>query len=173
MDRWFSELVVLWYSSFQDLILPQETFANVFEALIWTLTTLAIGLSIGRYLIRYKTVRGLDVADVFHGVALFLLLLLTISSTIESSAPGKSLFETDLKTYLQIKTAMSCLWLISLYGIKFSFLFFYRSIFGISQLFMRAWWLVTAFTLIAFWVSLGGVIAQGGRTAQNILNASE
>ena len=58
----------------------------------------------------------------------------------------------DLARYFRMEIAVSLLFWIIIYLIKFAFLLFYRFLFGISKPFMRAWWATSAFTAVTFLV---------------------
>ena len=136
-------------------------------------TTLSIVLSIGRYYIRYQIIRGLDLADLFHGIALIILILVTISSTFVSSSLGQRLVDNKEHAYLQFRETNSCLWLVGLYSVKLSSLLFYGSIFRVLKTFTRAWGLITAFTFVTFTTSLGATIVQASQNARNLSGSGE
>ena len=155
-----------------------EHIANIQKALEWTFTSTAILLSAGRYVIRYKTVHTLDISDAFHAISLALLVALTIHYTtaypflskLASPKPGEQPHEGDQKRFLDYQVASSLVWLASVYCVKFSFLFSYRALFGVSQVFMRGWWTVVAFTFLSFWASYGSVLAECGGKIQDLFD---
>ena len=68
---------------------------------------------------------------------------------------------------LQI-TGSFLVWII-LWLVKATFLSLYRLMFGVSQSFMRAWWIVCGIIFVLFWVPIAGVLTTCGPT-QGIFN---
>jgi hypothetical protein len=64
--------------------------------------------------------------------------------------------------FLQIQSAQSILFFSCVYSIKAAFLAFYRQLFGSNEWFIRAWWLVSAFTIASYIASITGSITLCG-----------
>lgn len=58
-----------------------------------------------------------------------------------------------------LSAATNCFLYSVFWLVKLGFLLFYYRLFSTSTTFKRAWWVVLAFTLLTFWVPIGGVIA--------------
>ncbi len=126
-------------------------------------TGAGIVLTIGRYAIRLKTVKGLKADDYIHGVALVVLIAYVSTYTVMFPLNYSVEFwiaglrarpsESDLRRYFYLEIVVSLLFWIVIYLVKLVFLLFYRFLFGVSKIFMRAWWSVCAFTVAAFLVN--------------------
>ena len=123
-----------------------------------------------------------DVSDAFHAISLILLIVLTIEYTIVfpgllklviSTELGTGPTESEFKGLLSYRVVTSCVWLVSIYCVKFNFLSSYKSLFGVSQHFLRVWWAITVFTILSLWVCLGLVFAECGGRIQDSLNPCE
>ena len=102
-----------------------------------------------------------------HGCALIALFafgalytkLFPLSTSLalfaKKSGPEPSI--SDLKRFYHILLATEFMFWIVIYLVKFSFLLFYRTIFGISATFIRFWWAVFAFTFLTFWACFATV----------------
>ena len=86
-------------------------------------------------------------------------VMFPLDNSVENwhATSGRQPSVSDLRTYFHLEIALLTQFRVVIYLIKLAFLFFYRSIFGISQLFMRAWWVVTIFTLLAFLINFTAV----------------
>lgn len=67
---------------------------------------------------------------------------------VQGTRPDLTYHEWD--RYFRFEVAVSLLFWIVIYAVKFSFLMFYRDLFQVSTAFMRFWWVVVAFTLVTF-----------------------
>ena len=134
----------------------------VLQAVAWTFAGIAVALSAGRYAIRLRTGSGLHWDDLFHGLALLTLVIHHIIYTAvtpqvyDSSAhittPEANPSPADVSKFLRLKFATLMLLWITFYLIKASFLAFYRELFGVSGVFLRAWWAVIGLTFVTFWI---------------------
>ena len=130
------------------------------QVLAWVFTGSGVALTAGRYIIRLKTVKSFKADDYVHGLAVFVLLCYVSTYTVMFplnysvefwiAGTGKPPPESDVRRYFHLEIAVSTQFWVVIYLVKLAFLLFYRSIFGVSQLFMKAWWLVTVFTLLTF-----------------------
>ncbi|MCJ1389046.1 hypothetical protein MMC18_001900 [Xylographa bjoerkii] len=121
----------------------------------------AIILTAGRYAIRGWMLRKLDWDDATHLLALVVLIayvatytaMFPINYAVEDWVTGNGEMPsvTDLELYLHYEMAVWLLFWVIIYLVKFSFLLFYRSIFGVSRTFKKAWWVVIVFTFLTFW----------------------
>ncbi|KAH6672581.1 hypothetical protein B0J14DRAFT_482779 [Halenospora varia] len=133
------------------------------QVLTWTFTAAAILLTVTRYTIRLRTLhQSLQISDWIHGFGLLALIAYMITYTImfpytysmKSYIAGHipEPVESYMTRYIHLQITISFMFWVVIYSIKFSFLFFYRNIFGSSRIFMRAWWVVFAFTALTFGV---------------------
>ncbi|MCJ1286824.1 hypothetical protein MMC26_006170 [Xylographa opegraphella] len=121
----------------------------------------AIVLTAGRYAIRGWMLRKLDWDDATHLFALVVLVayvatytaMFPINYAVEDWVTGNGEMPSIgvLDLYLHYEMAVWLLFWVIIYLVKFSFLLFYRSIFGVSRTFKKAWWAVTVFTFLTFW----------------------
>lgn len=117
----------------------------------------------GRYAIRLKTIGTLKEDDYVHGLALLVLLAYVSTYTVMFplnysvefwiAGLGEQPSDTDLRKYFHLEVAVSLLFWVVIYLVKFVFLLFYRFLFGVSNGFMRAWWMVSAFTVVTFLIN--------------------
>ena len=149
------------------------------QAVQWTFTSIAIVLSVGRYYIRYRIAHTVDLSDISHAIALVFLIALTVQATMSAPLIKKLYFPNsgdeptaaDVALILRYQLSFGLTYLIALYCVKFSFLFFYRLLFGVLQSFMQAWWAVTVFTFLTFWPCLVTNLANCGGNARDRFNA--
>ena len=87
----------------------------------------------------------------------------------EGARPQPANFPELLTTYRKEETAVSILAYTSYWAVKVGFLLFYRLIFGVSEHFMKAWWIVLVATAVLYWVPIAGVLTACGAT-KNIDN---
>ncbi|MCJ1397191.1 hypothetical protein MMC11_000383 [Xylographa trunciseda] len=143
----------------------------------WGLTGVAGAFTIARYTIRGYITRWsftkwslLD--DIFHLLALVVLISHGVTNGIANDAKAQLqvLLKAQPKTseavllafyhhLYQLNTVNNCFLYSVFWLVKFSFLMFYRHLFDISTTFRKAWWCVLAFTVLTFWVPIGGVLA--------------
>lgn len=115
-------------------------------------------MTAGRYAIRFKTVKSLKADDYVHGLALVFLIGFVSTYTVEFSLDyaveswliglGEQPSEWALTRLVRLETAVDFLFWTVIYLVKIAFLLSYRILFGVSESFMRAWWAVSAFTLL-------------------------
>ena len=137
------------------------------QALLWTFTTIAILLSIGRFAIRYVTASRFYWDDASHLLSIILLIALAGTYTAgfpysariarigrkEEAAPP--LTDPFYHTYLQFRLIVTLLVFMVLWSVKATFLVFYRLLFEVSHSFVRLWWAAVALTFVSFWVCIG------------------
>lgn len=137
------------------------------DALLWTFTTIAILLSLGRFAIRYVTASRFYWDDASHLLSLLLLIALAGTYTAgfpysariariglkEEAAPP--LTDPFYHTYLQLRIVVTLLVFMVLWTVKATFLIFYRLLFEVSLTFIRVWWAAVALTFASFWVCIG------------------
>lgn len=117
-------------------------------------------MTIGRYVIRKRKLGKLYLDDYTHGFAVIVLVtyisvytkMYPLSNAVElwGLKQGPEPSKATLMTFLHLELAGEFLFWVILYSIKFSFLIFYRHIFGVSDVFSRCWLGVFVFTCIAF-----------------------
>ncbi|KAF2727298.1 hypothetical protein EJ04DRAFT_505926 [Polyplosphaeria fusca] len=140
------------------------------SAVMWTLTAFTILLTAGRYFIRFQVRHKFFADDYAH---LFALIWLIINSSISQAmfAPAEYVVKAaphhppppdKVVAFRKLQTPLSISFFISHWAVKFSFLFFYRLLFWVSQKFMRAWWCIFALTAVTFIVPIAGNITKCG-----------
>lgn len=137
------------------------------NALLWTFTTVAILLSVGRFAIRYVSASRFYWDDASH--LLSVLLLITLAGTYTAGFPYSAriariglkeeaappLTDPFYHTYLQYRLIVTLLVFMVLWSVKATFLVFYRLLFEVSQTFIQLWWAAVALTFASFWVCIG------------------
>lgn len=136
----------------------------------------AVALTVGRYVIRVQHVKKLQLDDYFHGFSLIVMLGYMITYTVMfplnysveffAAGIGPPPSNEYLNRYFHLEIAVSLLFWVVIYGIKFTFLVFYREIFGVSQIFIRIWSAVVVFTIITFWLCFISVLWACGTPVQ-------
>ncbi|KAL9576089.1 MAG: hypothetical protein Q9212_007394 [Teloschistes hypoglaucus] len=146
----------------------------VTQALLWTLTAIAIILSIGRFTIRYATAGRFYWDDASH--LLSVLLLIGLASAYTHGFPYSAriariglkkekappLSDPFYHKYLQLRLTVTLLVFMVLWSVKMTFLIFYRLLFDVSRLFIRLWWAAVALTFATFWVCIGSTFTLCG-----------
>ena len=104
--------------------------------------------------------KSLKADDYVHGLALLFLIGFVSTYTVElplvyaieswSLGLGDQPSERDLTRFFRFDITIEFLFWIVNYLVKFAFLLFYKFLFGVSKSFMRAWWVVSVFTLLTF-----------------------
>ena len=156
---------------------------EMIQALLWTLTTVAILLSAGRFTIRYITASRFYWDDASHLLSLVLLIALagTYTAGFPYSAriariglkkePAPPLTDPFYHTYLQLRVVVTLLVFMVLWTVKATFLIFYRLLFEVSNTFIRVWWVAVAFSFASFWVCIGSTFTICG-SAKDLYNFS-
>lgn len=130
----------------------------------WMSTAFSVAFTLGRYLIRYYKSKQMGWDDILNGIAvLFLLGFLGTWQIIGPPLYQQQLFQQgltsteppalDSHTILSVGIANSLLFWCTIYCVKSSFLALYWIIFNVSDSFRIAWWLVTAYTVVAFFIT--------------------
>lgn len=135
--------------------------------MLWTLTSIALVLSTGRWALRYMTAGRFYADDAAHLLSVLLLIALAatytagfpysariarITAGTESAPPLDDAFYTE---YLQLRLVVTLLVFMVLWSVKATFLIFYRLLFEVSQTFVRIWWAAVVFVFASFWVCIG------------------
>ncbi|KAL8878489.1 MAG: hypothetical protein Q9198_003707 [Flavoplaca austrocitrina] len=151
------------------------------NALLWTLTAVAIVLSVGRFTIRYVTAGQFHLDDASHLLSLLLLIGLAaayttgfpysvriarINSKQEVPPP---LTDPFYRKYLQLRLVVTLLVFMVLWSVKATFLIFYRLLFDVSRTFIRMWWAAVALVFATFWVCIGSTLTLCG-SASDLYN---
>ena len=153
------------------------------KALLWTLTTLAIILSSGRFAFRYVIASRFYWDDASHLLSVILLIALAAAYTVgfpysariariglkQEAAPP--LTDPFYHTYLQTRIVVTLLVFMVLWTVKATFLIFYRLLFEVSRTFMRVWWAAVAFVFASFWVCIASTFTICG-SARDLYNFS-
>lgn len=142
----------------------------------WTLTGVSIVLTIGRFIIRYRTRSALQWDDLTHGFALLALLVfmalytrlfpLTVELLLYSVGVGPMPSPAQLSKFFHLLVPTEIMFWVVLYAVKVTFLLLYREIFGVKKNFMRFWWAVMAYTIITFLIAFFTVFWSCGSPSQ-------
>ena len=158
-------------------------FVKQLKALLWTFTTIAIILSIGRFAIRYAIASRFYWDDASHLLSVVLLIALAgaytagfpysarIARISRKQEPAPPLTDPFYHSYLQIRTVVTLLVFMVLWTVKATFLIFYRLLFEVSRTFIRAWWAAVAFVFASFWVCIASTFTLCG-SARDLYNFS-
>ncbi|KAL9625960.1 MAG: hypothetical protein Q9204_007698, partial [Flavoplaca sp. TL-2023a] len=151
------------------------------NALLWTLTAVAIVLSVGRFTIRYVTAGRFHLDDASHLLSLLLLIGLAAAYTTgfpysvriarinsEQEVPPP-LTDPFYRKYLQLRLVVTLLVFMVLWSVKATFLIFYRLLFDVSRTFIRMWWAAVALVFATFWVCIGSTLTLCG-SASDLYN---
>ena len=144
---------------------------SILTAVSWVFTALAVVLTAARFWIRWRIIKKFSWDDGAH--LLGLLLLIVQVSTVSAAASllyatpsviegDDSHFKDTHLSFVQLNIASILATWCCLYAIKMSFLLLYHRIFRISELFIRAWWIVFATVALAFLISIAGTVTQCG-----------
>ena len=140
-------------------------------AVSWVFTTLAVLLTGSRFWIRAKIIKKFSWDDAAHLLGL-LFLLVQVSTTsaaasqlyrlryLEAGDDGR--FENEHLLFVRLNIAGVLTTWCCLYSIKMSFLLLYHRIFQISDIFIRAWWIVLAVVVLTFWILIAGSLTGCG-----------
>ena len=144
---------------------------GVLTAVSWVFTTLAVLLTGCRFWIRGKIIKKFSWDDAAH--LLGLLLLIVQVSTVSAAASqlygvetleasDDSHFENEHLLFVRLNIAGILTTWFCLYAIKLSFLLLYHRIFQVSEIFIRAWWIVLAVVILTFWILIAGSLTACG-----------
>ena len=146
------------------------------------MTGAAIMLSAGRYALRYRKAGRFFWDDAAHAVALVTLIGINIEFTVffpqiyqidaysRNQGPGPS--PSEYVRFLKFQLSVSIVWWVCMYSVKLSFLLLYRLIFAVSKRLRIAWWAITIFTLVTFWVCIAGELTACG-PSKNLFHAGK
>ncbi|KAI4100418.1 MAG: hypothetical protein LQ339_005479 [Xanthoria mediterranea] len=144
------------------------------NALLWTLTYVAIILSVGRFTIRYATAGRFHLDDASHLLSLSLLIGLAAAYTTgfpysvriarinRKEEVPPPLTDPFYRKYLQLRLVVTLLVFMVLWSVKATFLIFYRLLFDVSRTFIRMWWAAVALVFATFWVCIGSTLTLCG-----------
>lgn len=136
------------------------------------MTGIAMLMTAGRYILRYRNSGRFFWDDAAHGLALIFLVVMIAAFTAADDSITKSEGKLSLSgyyNYRRIELVVSIFFWLCVYSVKLAFLLLYRTLFGVSRTFNRAWWAVTTFTFLTFWVCIAGVFTICGQF-QNFFN---
>ena len=141
---------------------------GVLTAVSWVFTTLAVLLTGIRFWIRAKIIKKFSWDDAAHLLGL-LLLVVQVSTTSAAASElhrvmhsDDSRFENGHPLFVRLNVAGILTTWCCLYAIKMSFLLLYHRIFQISEIFIRAWWIVLAVVILTFWILIAGSLTTCG-----------
>ena len=139
------------------------------KALGWSLTSLALVLTCGRFWIRWKRVKQIGWDDILNGCALVALIvymsLFAVYFPISLAAEQYLLkmtqsrpSDSQLVYALELQLANTMFFWIAKYAVKASFLATYYYVFRISGNFRKAWWSVVVYTALTFLAIVFGTL---------------
>ena len=140
------------------------------------MTATATVLTVGRYLIRWSITRQSHTRwtlcdDLFHLLSLVALIVFDATNethnatklNLQTAIADPQTSQADILSgyvhLLVLSRVNNCFLYLIFWLVKLSFLMFYRSLFDISRPFRTAWWVVLVYTVLTFWVPIGGVLA--------------
>lgn len=129
------------------------------------MSVLAISLTIGRLLIRWRKIHALRCDDVLNASAALLLIPFNVTMFLCIDYPlQEQLYMLGLRqdppepvqiTYmLRLHLAFNLMFWVVIYLVKASFLALYWHLFEISTRFRIVWWVTAAFTAVGFLTSI-------------------
>ena len=126
------------------LLLDKCAHTYTSQAIQWTIASVALVLTCGRFYIRWKYSQ-INWDDICNGVALLCL--------VANYAVFDVGWVTDRDQTLHWRslTATSMLFWTTLWLVKASFLALCWLIFEVSNGFRKAWWIVVAYTFLTYW----------------------
>ena len=155
---------------------------NMAQAMTWIMTAAAMLLTLGRYLIRSRTIARFYWDDAAHALALVTMIVVVSLFTaffpqiylIDDVARGKASkpSASEYLSYLEFQVAVSVCWWVSIYAVKASFLLLYRMLFVVSTPLNVMWWSIAASTMVTFWVCIAGELTTCG-PSKNLLKEGQ
>ncbi|KAK4220665.1 hypothetical protein QBC38DRAFT_493741 [Podospora fimiseda] len=157
-----------------------------FLAVLWTLSSVATLLLVGRFLVRKVIMHRLNPDDIFMLLAWILMIVSMIVATLMNpisyqftsilvgEAPKPSEDELIDMTITLRRWAVSAQFLFwtTIYCVKLSFTFLYRPIFNSKPKYRRAWLVAVVYIIITYGICLMGVFGQCG-DARNLFRYEE
>ena len=125
------------------------------KILQWTLGSVAVITTCGRYYLRWQHFHETRLDDLFNGLAL--ASLLTYFAICQAKWSN-----TDPIGSLKLWLAQNLLFWVCLYLVKATFLSLYWSIFNVSPTFRKVWWPVLVYNVVAFSTMFLGQLWQCG-----------
>ena len=130
----------------------------------WSFTGVGLALTAGRFAIRQRLSGKFQASDYLNLLAALLLVAFValysyhfpvfFSVVFAAIGIGPPVTDDTVVLFFQLDVGLSLLFWVIMYLVKFSFLMLYRSLFGVSRAFRRAWWAVAGFTFLTFWPCL-------------------
>lgn len=154
-----------------------------FEAFCWSMTALAIILSVLRYFIRSGSPKKFMWDDLTHLLALgtFVASVALYQTVFRDGyyiqglqrelipLPSQELYGDLYIRFQHRALAITILSFTTLWLVKATFLLFYRQIFWIDGPFRKGWWAVTFFIIVTYWATLAGVLIRCG-SVENVFS---
>ena len=136
-----------------------------------TLVAIDLVLSIGRYAIRYAIRRSFYWDHLFHG--LVVLTLIAMVPLLDLTFLENDSEQTEKNVWL-FYVAMVLAFVLCIWSVKLSFLFFLRLVFWTNRTFRIAWYIVTVATLLVFCIPLAMIVPHCNvdRLEQDLVDAT-
>lgn len=147
------------------------------QAVLWILAGVSTVLFAGRLLIRSILLKSFHLDDVFSALSWFFMMAAVVVATLETplsyrfsailigEAPMPSSLDevADLTVSLRRwNVAVQTLFWSSLYCVKFSFMFLYKTVLGSRHELNRAWAAALVYIILTYGICLIGVFGQCG-----------
>ena len=150
-------------------VAQQHRIAHILQGLAWTLGSIAIVATFGRFYLRFKKLKKWGLEDLLNAVALAALIcyfamfdaVFPILLQIEDFSKGltdSSPSDDQMRHANKLNLAAIMLFWITIYAVKGSFLATYRTLFSISHAFRRAQLPAIIYILISFLATVVGAL---------------
>ena len=147
------------------------------QAIAWTLCSIAIVLTFGRFAIRWQKIQRLQWDDYLNGAALGCLIAFVATYQVylpvqyelelDSLGLGTDVPSDDQQVFiLKVELANELLFWFTVYFVKASFLASYWIIFNVAPGFRKLWWGVTVYTVVTFLIIIPASAWQCGDPAK-------
>ena len=144
-----------------SLMRAKSRVAKIFKAFGWTMCAAGVLLTIGRFYLRWRKMRGLGYDDILNGAAALFLIALMITSQIylpneyDLELHDLGFIDTEPPAFdeafnLKLTIAALILFWVVMFSVKASFLALYWHLFRVSKRFRIAWWITAVYTALSF-----------------------
>lgn len=142
----------------------------MFKAIIWTADSIAILATACRLYIRARIIRRFYWDDAVHIVAMLCMIIQSamysgtraLVDSVRNYQSHQTHIIPNFKLYLQINISATIVAITCFWAVKLCYMLFYRTLFRVSDRFMKAWWIVLSFVFATYWVSVITALVQCG-----------
>ncbi|KAL8958923.1 MAG: hypothetical protein Q9183_005741 [Haloplaca sp. 2 TL-2023] len=149
-----------------------QALTLLYKAALWTTVSAATLFTIGRYAIRYRVKRSFYWDDLAHLFAW--ILMIGCCAVIQNALPNAEIIVDSsspppdtVLAFRKQQLALTLLFILSLWGVKFAFMFLYRLLFWASTTFRKLWWCAMAILLVTVWVPVAANLTLCGPTSDS------